>query len=92
MRTEDWQRAESRALGMQFGNDAADGRRFLLVMNAAPTPSDFRLAPNLPGASWISLFETARPEGIVEAPRRLAPGGALLMEPRSLILFQHQEV
>ena len=34
MTIEDWADGMRRALGMQFGNDAPDGQRFLLLVNA----------------------------------------------------------
>ncbi|MDQ4061845.1 MAG: glycogen debranching protein GlgX, partial [Pseudomonadota bacterium] len=90
MRTEDWLSGTRMSLGMQFGNDARDGRRLLLLMNADAAPVRFRLAPNQPGDSWVSVFETARPEGLVrETPVLLEPGGTVTLDPRSLILFQH---
>ena len=88
MTTEDWGDGLRRTLGMQLGNDAADGQRFLLLLNACPDAIDFRLAPE-PAGRWASVFDTRLPGGLVRgAPAVLEPGGTIPLDPRSLVLFQ----
>jgi glycogen operon protein len=45
MANQDWAEGLRRCLGMQLGNDAPDEQRFLILLNAAPEPVEFRLAP-----------------------------------------------
>jgi isoamylase len=88
MTTEDWGDDLRRTLGMQLGNDAPDGQRFLLLLNAAPVAVDFRLAEE-PKGRWVQVFDTRVPEGLVRAaPALLEAGGTFPLEPRSLVLFQ----
>ena len=85
---EDWADGMRRALGMQFGNDASDGQRFLLLVNAGPEPVPFRLAEQPPGR-WVQIIDTRLAEGLVRgAPEVLEPGGTFALDARSLVLFQ----
>jgi isoamylase len=89
MTTGDWSDGLRRALGMQLGNDAPDGQRFLILINAAPDPVDFQLAKQ-PHDAWVQLFDTRLPGGLVpQHPATLRSGGTFQMEARSLVLFQH---
>jgi isoamylase len=89
MTTHDWTEGLRRTLGMQLGNDAADGQRFLILLNAAPDPVDFKLADPLRGR-WAQVFDTGIPDGLVRgAPAVLEQGGTFRLEPRSLALFQY---
>ena len=89
MTTQDWSEGLRRALGMQLGNDARDGERFLILLNAAPEPLDFVLAPE-PGGRWVQVFDTGIPDGLVRGgPPLLESGGTFRLESRSLVLFQH---
>ena len=88
----DWTDPLRRVLGVQIGNDSADGWRFLLLFNAAPEPLSFMLSPDLPSRYWVEVFNTTLPDGIVrEAPAILKPGGTFDLKPRSLVLLQHAE-
>jgi glycogen operon protein len=88
MTTEDWSDDLRRALGMQFGNDAPDGQRFLVLLNAAPEPVDFKLAEQ-PDGRWVEIFDTRIPDGLVRGtPAVLEPGGTFALDSRSLVLFQ----
>ncbi|SEF14765.1 glycogen operon protein [Rhizobiales bacterium GAS191] len=90
MTPDDWNDAQRRTLGMQIGNDASDGGRFLLLLNAAPETQIFHLYEDFPSASWVSVFDTGIATGMVgAAPIILNPGGTVSLEPRSLVLFQH---
>jgi isoamylase len=90
MAVEDWSDGLRRAIGMQLGNDAADGQRFLLLLNAAPDPIEFHLSKNFPNGSWVQIFDTALSQGLVrDKPQILKPGGSFSLEPRHLVLFQH---
>jgi glycogen operon protein len=88
MTTGDWADADRRALGMQLGNDAPDGDRFLILFNAAPEPVEFRL-PEQPFGRWFAVFDTGLPEGLVRGvPTLLEAGGTFPLNGRSLVLFQ----
>jgi glycogen operon protein len=89
MTTADWADSLRRALGMQLGNDAPDGQRFLILLNSAPDPAEFKLADH-PDGRWVQVFDTRVPEGLVRgAPAILEAGGTFPLEPRSLVLFQY---
>jgi isoamylase len=89
MTTEDWGDELRRALGMQFGNDAPDGQRFLILLNAAPEAVDFQLAEE-PDGRWVQIFDTRLPEGLVRgALAVLEAGGTFALEPRCFVLFQY---
>jgi isoamylase len=89
MTNEDWAEEERRTLGMQIGNDSADGQRFIVLLNASPRKVDFRLDPNLPGTAWTHVFDTQEARGRVRPPASiLHPGGTFSVGARSLALFQ----
>jgi len=89
MTNEDWADENRRTLGMQIGNDTADGQRFIVLLNACDKKVDFRLDPHLPGAAWTHVFDTQEPRGHVRAPATvLHPGGTFPIGARSLALFQ----
>ena len=89
MTTQDWTQELRRALGMQLGNDAPDGDRFLLLLNAAPDPVEFKLSEKLVGR-WAHVFDTRIADGLVRGtPAILEPGGTFPLEARSLVLFQN---
>jgi isoamylase len=89
MTTEDWADSLRRALGMQLGNDAPDGQRFLILLNSSPDQVDFKLADK-PDGRWAQVFDTRVPEGLVRgAPAVLESSGTFPLEPRSLVLFQY---
>jgi glycogen operon protein len=88
MTPEDWEDGMRRALGVQLGNDARDGQRFLVLLNAGPEAVEFGLPSRLPGR-WVQVFDTALPDGLVRgAPAVLDGGGTFTLEPRSFVLFQ----
>lgn len=90
MSPDDWNDENRRALGMQFGNDARDGQRFLLLVNGAPEPVDFRLKDDLPGDIWVAILETGLPRGAVrDEPATIEAGQSMTLEPRTLVLFRH---
>jgi glycogen operon protein len=90
MTTEDWGDGLRRTFGMQLGNDAADGERFLLLINAAPDEVEFRVPEDFPEGDWVQVFDTSLPEGLVrQSPAVLAPGGSFPLKERTLVLFQH---
>ena len=89
MTTQDWGDGMRRTLGMQLGNDAPDGQRFLILLNAAPDLVVFHLARH-PDDRWAQVFDTRLPDGVVRGtPKILKSGGTFGMEARSLVLFQH---
>jgi glycogen operon protein len=89
MTTQDWTDGSRRALGMQLGNDAPDRERFLILVNAAPEPLDFKLA-EAPGGRWVRIFDTGIPDGLVRGESAiLEPGGTFRLDARSLVLFQN---
>lgn len=88
MTTADWAVGLRRTLGMQVGNDAREGQRFLILLNAAPEAVEFNLAKQ-PEGRWVQVFNTTLPEGLVRGtPTVLRSGGTFRLEPRSLELFQ----
>ncbi|MET0427135.1 MAG: glycogen debranching protein GlgX [Microvirga sp.] len=89
MTTDDWGEGPRRTLGMQIGNDAADGVRFLLLINGTPEPVGFRLPRHFPPGEWLQVFDTALPAGLVgENAATLSSGGTFDLGARSLVLFQ----
>ncbi len=90
MTPEDWNDGGRRTLGMQIGNDAPDGQRFLVLVNASPDPATFSLAADFPSERWSAVFDARLPDGLVRGePPTLAPGGALGLDGRTLTLLQH---
>ncbi|HEY8381036.1 MAG TPA: glycogen debranching protein GlgX [Microvirga sp.] len=88
LRDTDWNDPERRAFGMQIGNDAADGRRLLLLINAAPEPTGFSLPRELSNKSWVQVFDTGLADGVVrERAQVLDPGEPYPLEPRSVVVF-----
>ncbi|MDX6804535.1 glycogen debranching protein GlgX [Terrihabitans rhizophilus] len=87
---EDWGDGGRKTIGVQFGNDAQDGQRFLLLMNAFHEDVEFRLPEGFPGETWVAVLDTNLPDGLVRGePKILEAGGAVPMSSRSLMLFQH---
>jgi isoamylase len=90
MMPEDWD-AGRRTIGMQFGNDAPDGHRFLLLMNAWHEPVPFKLPEKFPSRKWAALIDTGLGEGLVkEYPAMLGPGEVFEIPARTLVLFRHE--
>jgi glycogen operon protein len=90
MTDEDWRDGQRRTLGMQLGNDAADGHRFLVLFSSAADPVEFRLPDDFPDGNWIQVFDTRLARGSVrKRPIILRPGTPVSIEPLSLMLFQH---
>jgi glycogen operon protein len=90
MTIDDWSDPGRQALGMQIGNDAPDGVRVLLLLNAGTAEVPFTIAPDLPSERWLQVFDSTLPGGLVEQdPTVLQPGGTFPLPPRSLVLFQH---
>jgi glycogen operon protein len=87
---DDWADGERRCLGAQFGNDAADGHRFLLVMNAARKATPFKLSADLPGEAWTEIFSSAIAGGAVNTGSSILPGGTVELPAHSLVLFQER--
>lgn len=87
----DWAQELRRAFGMQIGNEDQQARRFLILMNAAPEDVLFEMAADFPAQRFVHILDTRLPEGLVrEKPQILMPGGAFLLEGRSLSVFQHE--
>ena len=88
----DWQEGSRRTIGMQFGNDAADGHRFLMLMNSWHEPVEFKLPEHFPGEEWALLFDTGVGEGLVSTyPATLSAGETYEIPARTLVLFRHEE-
>jgi glycogen operon protein len=89
MTEDDWGKDDRHTLGMQIGNDSADGQRFLVLLNAFHKDIPFKLDPHLPGTAWTHVFDTREARGHVRAPAAvLHPGGTFSIRARSLALFQ----
>ena len=90
MSTEDWADAKRRAMGVQLGNDSADGQRVLILMNAAPETVPFCIPEVLGDSAWVQVLDTAIDEGRLRAPITvLKKGSRYPLAGRSLSLFQH---
>ena len=90
MTGEDWSHDHLRTLGMQIGNDSADGQRFLLLFNSAPADISFQLPADFPCHPFVQIFDTTLSEGLVRTdPAILVPGGSFLLASRCLVLFQN---
>ena len=88
MSWEDWADPARRTIGMQLGNDAADGRGILVLVNGTDQDVAFQLAAGLPGASWNPVFDTTSATGRVPDGATMIPaGGTIALRPRSLVLF-----
>ncbi len=85
---EDWADGERRSLGIQIGNDARDGYRFLILMNAGKKTIDFVLPDKLGGDAWVEILNTAVTAGLLEEGRRLRRGETVDLVPHSMLLFQ----
>ncbi len=91
MSHKDWIDGARRTFGMQIGNDAPDRQRFLLLLNAADLRVRFHLPKVLPNGRWVQVFDTVQPDGLMRGhPSVLKPAGSFPLEPRSLVLFQHE--
>ncbi len=92
MTPEDWQDGLRKTIGMQFGNDAPDGQRFLLLMNAFHDPVDFHLNEHFPCSKWKAMFDTRVADGLVrEDAAELLPGAAVIIPGRTLVLLSHED-
>jgi glycogen operon protein len=90
MSQDDWQSGDRRTLGLQIGNDAMDNERFLVLFNAAPEEVSFQLPVDFPCDAFMPVFHSAEAQGHVKKPDAfLKAGGAFLLGPRCLVLFQH---
>ncbi len=87
----DWQDGLRRTIGMQFGNDAPDGHRFLMLMNSWHESVKFQLPEHFPGGQWGLLFDTGVGEGLVSTyPATLSAGETYEIPARTLVLFRHE--
>ncbi|WP_020173821.1 glycogen debranching protein GlgX [Methyloferula stellata] len=90
MSQDDWLAGDRRVLGLQFGNDAQDRERFLVLFNAAPEDVTFQLPVDFPCDGFMPIFHSAEPEGLVKKPGALLKaGGSFPLASRCLMLFQH---
>lgn len=90
MTESDWDEDLRRTLGVQFGNDAPDAVRFLLLLNAAPEEVSFSLPEEFGDGRWIPVLDSATPDGSPAADAApLTPADPLVLGARSLLLFQH---
>lgn len=91
MSQKDWADADRLTFGMQLGNDAPDGNRLLLLLNAADHRVRFQLPKDLASRRWIQTFDTSLADGLVRGHRSvLKPGGTFHIEAKSLVLFEHE--
>ncbi|MBY0299907.1 MAG: glycogen debranching protein GlgX [Methylobacterium sp.] len=81
-----WADGARRAFGMQVGNDAPDGKRLLLLANAAPEPVAFQVARPV-GGPWTPLFDTTAPDGRPREREVLRTGGTVAMPGRCLLVY-----
>ncbi|WP_128564229.1 glycogen debranching protein GlgX [Methylobacterium crusticola] len=81
-----WGDAARRAFGMQIGNDAPDGRRLLILANAAEAPVEFHLA-RVVGGPWAPVFDTTAPDGRPLAREAVRAGGQVRLPERALVVL-----
>lgn len=93
MSWDDWGDGNRRAMGIQLGNDASDGQRVLILMNAAAETVPFSLPPFFGDSAWVQVLDTAIDEGRLLAPITVLRKGARYpLAGRSFSLFQHAAV
>jgi isoamylase len=90
MTNRDWGDGMRRAIGMQLGNDASDGKRLLILFNAEPDGILFALPEDLPGRWRPILDSTSTDGGALDPEIVLEPGGSFSMTARSLVLFREE--
>lgn len=88
MAREDWADDGRRALGIQLGNDSADGQRFLILVNAAPDTVPFSLPNSFTDNAWVQVLDTSTADmsGPINVLRK---GVRFPLAGRSFSLFQH---
>ncbi|KMS89248.1 glycogen debranching protein [Streptomyces regensis] len=96
MTDRDWQRGDAHTVGVFLNGDAiaerdSYGRRmvddsFLLLVNGYWEPVVFRLPDDSFGERWVTLIDTADPEGVPDERERKA-GTKVRVEARSLVLL-----
>ncbi len=82
----DWTQRERRTIGMQAGNRAGDGHRFLLLLSAADIPVDFRL-PHWLAGQWRPVLDSGEPTGVAAAFGTIGPDAIVPLPPRTLLLL-----
>ncbi|MCE4223751.1 glycogen debranching protein GlgX [Methylobacterium sp. C25] len=84
-----WDDAGRKDFGMQIGNDIEGAQRVLVLMNAAESPCEFRLARAI-GGPWRRVFDTTLAVGTV--PPNTIPlveeGGSVPVAPRSVLVLK----
>jgi isoamylase len=86
MENADWADAERRVFGMQVGDDAPDGRRFLVLVNGGAEPVSFRLAAVI-GGPWRPLVDTGSADG-APAGGSIVAGGTTNLAGRTLLVLE----
>jgi glycogen operon protein len=82
MRSEDWQQAGLRALGMWFGRRHSTAGRLLLLFNSGDALQEFML-PSATAKPWSCVLDTAREAGMngdLAQQYPLAPSSVVLLE------------
>ena len=93
MSWDDWADGNRRAMGIQLGNDASDGQRVLILMNAAAETVPFSLPSFFGDSAWVQVLDTAIDEGRLLAPITVLRKDARYpLAGRSFSLFQHAAV
>jgi glycogen operon protein len=90
MRSEDWGDGGRQTLGVQLGNDAPDGERFLILLNAAPQAVPFKLEGAWCEGTWSPVLDSTSADGIPRAAAAATAGATLRLEPHSLVVL-HQK-
>ncbi len=91
MTADDWGEDLRRAVGVQFGNDAADGVRFLMVLNATPEPISFGLPADFAaGGRWVAVLDSRLATGVPGGDAAvLTQDAPIAVEGRALMVFRH---
>lgn len=86
MHTADWRNADRRTFGcILCGADSrARDRRYVLIFNAGPEPSEFAL-PMARGGPWLCLLDTTLPTGIADT--EITAEAAWPLDARCLVLL-----
>ncbi len=89
MTNDDWGNGNRKAIGIQLGNDAPDGQRVLILMNADAETMPFALPAFLGAGEWVQLLDTSIDEGETREKMRLLKNGEKYpLAGRSFSLFQ----
>ena len=86
-----WSDGGRHTLGLRLGDDAPDGIRLLILLQAAGDEVAFRLPPHLAHGTWRLVLSTCEPDGLPTSESDIDGGGTFPLPPRSVLVFQQQD-